>query len=35
MVPYNRKAKSRSATLVTSNVREFDRVPNLAVEDWQ
>ena len=23
------------ATLITRNVREFSRVPNLRVEDWQ
>ncbi len=28
------QARRRSATLVTSNRREFARVPDLAVEDW-
>lgn len=28
-------ARALGATLVTNNVREFDRVPDLAVEDWQ
>ncbi len=27
-------AKSRRLTVVTHNVREFSRVPNLRVEDW-
>ena len=27
-------ARSRSMTLVTHNVREFERVPGLRVEDW-
>lgn len=27
-------ALSRSLTVVTGNVRHFDRVPNLAVENW-
>jgi tRNA(fMet)-specific endonuclease VapC len=27
-------ALSRGCTLVTNNVREFDRVPGLVVEDW-
>jgi len=27
-------AKSKNCILVTSNRREFDRVPGLAVEDW-
>ncbi len=28
------QARSRSATLVTANTREFDRVPGLQVMDW-
>ena len=28
-------ARALRVTLVTNNVREFDRVPDLAVEDWQ
>ena len=28
------QARRRRATLVTSNVREFERVPGLLVEDW-
>jgi tRNA(fMet)-specific endonuclease VapC len=28
------QARRRSATLVTSNIREFGRVPALAVQDW-
>lgn len=28
-------ARALDATLVTSNVREFRRVPGLTVEDWQ
>jgi tRNA(fMet)-specific endonuclease VapC len=28
------QARRRSATLVTLNVREFERVPGLHVEDW-
>jgi tRNA(fMet)-specific endonuclease VapC len=28
------QARRRGATLVTSNVREFDRVPGLKWEDW-
>ena len=28
------QAKGRSLTLATNNVREFTRVPELAVEDW-
>lgn len=28
------QARRRGATLVTSNQREFERVPGLAVEDW-
>ena len=28
------QALNRGWTLVTSNVREFERVPGLAVEDW-
>ena len=28
-------ARALGATLVTNNVHEFDRVPDLAVEDWQ
>lgn len=28
------QARRRGATLVTANVREFRRVPRLAVEDW-
>ncbi|HGG60238.1 MAG TPA: VapC toxin family PIN domain ribonuclease, partial [Gammaproteobacteria bacterium] len=27
-------ARSLGATLVTNNVREFNRVPGLAVENW-
>lgn len=27
-------ARSRNMTLVTHNVREFERVPGLSVEDW-
>ncbi len=27
-------ARSRGMTLVTRNIREFDRVPGLTVEDW-
>jgi tRNA(fMet)-specific endonuclease VapC len=27
-------ARSRNMTLVTNNVREFDRVPGLKVENW-
>lgn len=27
-------ARSRALTVVTHNVREFDRVPGLTVEDW-
>jgi len=27
-------AKARGATLVTHNVREFERVPGLLIEDW-
>ncbi len=28
------QARSRGATLVTANTREFDRVPGLQVMDW-
>ena len=28
------QARRRGATLVTLNIREFERVPNLGVEDW-
>ena len=28
-------ARALAATLITGNVREFRRVPGLAVEDWQ
>ena len=28
-------ARALGVTLVTNNVREFTRVPDLAVEDWQ
>jgi tRNA(fMet)-specific endonuclease VapC len=28
------QARRRGATLVTLNVREFERVPNLRIEDW-
>lgn len=28
------QARRRNATLVTANIREFRRVPRLAVEDW-
>jgi len=27
-------ARSRGMTLLTRNLREFQRVPGLAVEDW-
>jgi tRNA(fMet)-specific endonuclease VapC len=29
------QALARNLTLVTSNLREFERVPGLALEDWQ
>jgi tRNA(fMet)-specific endonuclease VapC len=29
------QALARDLTLVTSNLREFERVPGLAIEDWQ
>lgn len=29
------QARSRGLTLVTHNLREFERVPGLKVEDWQ
>jgi tRNA(fMet)-specific endonuclease VapC len=28
------QAKARDLTLVTNNIREFERVPGLRVEDW-
>ncbi len=28
-------ARALSATLVTRNVREFSRVPDLVIEDWR
>lgn len=28
------QAKARNLTLVTNNVREFDRVDGLVIEDW-
>ena len=28
------QARRRGATLVTSNLREFERVPGLALADW-
>ncbi len=28
------QAKARDLTMVTNNIREFERVPGLRVEDW-